>query len=112
MVGSVLSHVTCGIDSRLFIQIVDLKAGIICQNDLTGHFADGLSFDHGIFFEAFSIFVDIRMDSGIFQGKDLKLGIRKYPSDLLHFPLVSSGKNDLFHSFILPFFGGRGPRNW
>ena len=32
--------------------------------------------------------------------------------DLLHFILISGSKNDLFHSLILPFFGGRGPRNW
>ena len=112
MIRSILTHIACGIDSRLFVQIVDLQTGIICQNDLAGHFTDCFCLDHGIFFKAFSVFINIRMDPGILQGKDLQRRIRKYPSDFLHFILISGSKNDLFHSLILPFFGGRGPRNW
>ena len=111
MIGSIFAHITCRINTRLFVQKVDLKPGIISQHDLAGHLTDGLSLDHSILLEAFSILINVCMDSGLLQGKDLKRRICQDPADLFHFPLISGGKNNLFHYFILPFFGGRGPRN-
>ena len=78
IIRSIFSHISRRIDSRFFIQIINLQAGIICQNDcmcILRHLMCDLCnlccFDHRIFFKCHSILYHVCFDSCFFLRKNL-----------------------------------------
>ena len=116
IIGSINSRISGRINSRLLIQIINLKPGIICQNNIIRQvLCDCLCLNLCVFLKCGSILYDININSSFFHRIDRHSQISQDHMDLFHLILISGCKNNsLFHLLFLYFFafGGLGPINW
>ena len=101
----IYSSCSCGINSRLFIEIVNFQSGIVCQhNSIPCFFRYCPCLNQSIFLIACAIFLHVRRNSRFLHGKYLSPKIRQYFSDFPHFTGISGCENNsLLHvSRFLP----------
>ena len=99
IIGSIFSSITCRINSRLLIQIINFQSGIICQHNIITMCSNCFCLNQCIFLKCCSILDNVHINSGFFHGKDLPSKISQNLMDLSHFIFIACRKNNsLFHT--------------
>ena len=119
IIRCIMSHVSCRIYTRLFIQIIYFQSRIICNRKFPCQFHDRFRFNQCVFFKCRIIFFNINVNSGFFHGYNLNLHIFADFFHFFNFPLIIRCKNNLCHFNLHSagtlhytfFFGGFGPKN-